>query len=289
MPDPRRTGHIALAGAPNVGKSSLLNRILGAHLAIVSPKAQSTRLPVTGLHTEAETQYIFHDLPGLLDPEYLLHSRMLTAAQDALRRVDVIVQLHSAAEAPAPDFWPMTGLPAALPVPLLRVYTKVDLVRAEARAAIRDGLLVSATTGDGIPELLAAIRPQLPEGEFEFDPDDIGTQPLRFFATEYVREAAFEHLQDEVPYGVAAEVEEFREHTSPVYIRVTLLVERDSQKGIVIGRGGRTLKAIGQQARQRLEALLGAPVYLDCWVKVSPNWRRDPGALSRLGFAPGSN
>lgn len=288
MPTDRRTGHIALAGAPNVGKSSLLNRLIGAHLAIVSPKAQSTRLPVTGLHTDGETQYIFHDLPGLLDPEYLLHSCMRSAAQDTLRRVQVVVQLHPAAHAPAPDFWPATGLPAPLPVPVLRVYTKADLLPPSARDGIRDGLLVSATTGEGIPELLAAIRPHLPAGEFEFDPDDIGTQPLRFFATEYVREAAFQHLQDEVPYGVAAEVEEFREHTRPVYIRVTLLVERDSQKGIVIGRGGRTLKAIGQQARERLEALLGEPVYLDCWVKVSPNWRRDPGALSRLGFAPGS-
>lgn len=284
MTSPRRTGHIALAGAPNVGKSSLLNRLIGAHLAIVSPKAQSTRLPVTGLHTEGDTQYIFHDLPGLLDPEYLLHSRMRSAAQDILRRVHVVVQLHPAPDAPAPDFWPLTGLPAPLPIPVLRVYTKGDLLRADAPPRARDGLLVSATTGAGLPELLAAIRPQLPEADFEFDPDDIGTQPLRFFATEYVREAAFQHLQDEVPYGVAAEVEEFREHTKPVYIRVTLLVERDSQKGIVIGRGGRTLKAIGQQARERLEALLGEPVYLDCWVKVQSNWRKNPAVLDRLGF-----
>lgn len=283
MTEPRRTGHIALAGAPNVGKSSLLNRLVGSHLAIVSPKAQSTRLPVTGLLTEGETQYIFHDLPGLLDPEYPLHARMRAAAQEALQRVDLVLQLHPATGAPAPDFWPATGLPAPLPVPVLRVYTKGDLLR-EGQPAPRDGLVVSATTGAGIAELLAAIRPHLPPGEFEYDPDDIGTQPLRFFATEYVREAAFQHLQDEVPYGVAAEVEEFREHTTPVYIRVTLLVERDSQKGIVIGRGGRTLKAIGQQARERLEALLGAPVFLDCWVKVQPNWRKNPAVLDRLGF-----
>lgn len=284
MTPQRRTGHIALAGAPNVGKSSLLNRLVGAHLAIVSPKAQSTRLPVTGLHTDAETQYIFHDLPGLLDPEYLLHSRMRAAAQAALARVHVVLQLHPAPEAPAPDFWPLTGLSAPLPVPVLRVYTKADLLRGAPRDATRDGVLVSATSGTGVPELLAAIRPHLPAGPFEFDPDDIGTQPLRFFATEYVREAAFQQLQDEVPYGVAAEVEEFREHTRPVYIRVTLLVERDSQKGIVIGRAGRTLKAIGQQARERLEALLGEPVYLDCWVKVQPNWRKNPAVLDRLGF-----
>ncbi|HWA58816.1 MAG TPA: GTPase Era [Gemmatimonadales bacterium] len=284
MPTSRRTGHIALAGAPNVGKSSLLNRLVGSHLAIVSPKAQSTRQPVVGLLTQDDTQYIFHDLPGLLDPEYLLHTRMRDAALEALERVHVILHLHPAASAPAPAFWPLTGLERPLDIPILRVYTKADLVPPKRQAALQDGLPVSAETGAGIPELLEAIRPLLPAGEFEFDPEDIGTQPVRFFASEYVREAAFQHLQDEVPYGVAAEVEEFREHTRPVYIRVTLLVERDSQKGIVIGRGGRTLRAIGQQARERLEALLGAPVYLDCWVKVLPNWRRDTVALDRLGF-----
>jgi GTPase len=284
MTEPRRTGHIALAGAPNVGKSSLLNRLVGSHLAIVSPKAQSTRLPVVGLLTEANVQCVFHDLPGLLDPQYLLHARMRTAAQEALQGVQIILHLHPAADRPAPPFWPLTGLAAPLRVPVLTVYTKADLVSAAARAKIAEGILVSAETGAGIAELLAAIRPHIPAGEFEFDPEDVGTQPVRFFATEYIREAAFAHLEDEVPYGVAAEVEEFREHTRPVYIRVTLLVERDSQKGIVIGRGGRTLKAIGQQARARLESLLGEPVYLDCWVKVLPNWRRNAASLDRLGF-----
>jgi GTP-binding protein Era len=284
MTEPRRTGHVALAGAPNVGKSSLLNRLVGSHLAIVSPKAQSTRLPVVGLLTEGETQLILHDLPGLLDPQYLLHSRMRTAAQSELRKVHLILHLHPASNAPAPPFWPLTGLEPALKVPVMTVYTKADALSGNARSSITDGLLVSAENGGGIPELLASIRPLIPVGEFEFDSDDVGTQPVRFFATEYIREAAFDHLEDEVPYGVAAEVEEFREHTRPVYIRVTLLVERDSQKGIVIGRGGRTLKAIGQQARVRLESLLGEPVYLDCWVKVLPNWRRNAVLLDRLGF-----
>jgi GTP-binding protein Era len=257
---------------------------VGSHLAIVSPKAQSTRLPVIGLLTEGDTQLILHDLPGLLDPQYLLHARMRAAAQHELKGVDLILHLHPASGAPAPPFWPLTGLEPPLKIPVMTVYTKTDLVPAAVRSAITDGLLVSAENGAGIAELRAAIGPLIPPGEFEFDPDDVGTQPVRFFATEYIREAAFDHLEDEVPYGVAAEVEEFREHTRPVYIRVTLLVERDSQKGIVIGRGGRTLKAIGQQARIRLESLLGEPVYLDCWVKVLPNWRRNAASLDRLGF-----
>jgi GTP-binding protein Era len=277
-----RTGHIALAGAPNAGKSSLLNRLVGTHLAIVSPKPQSTRVPIVGLLTTPDTQYIFHDLPGLLDPGYALQERMLGVASEALERVHVILHLHPAPDAPAPPFWPLTGLPVPLEVPVLTVYTKSDLVRPEQLP--RSALAVSARTGAGVSALLAEVRPLLPEAPTEFDPDDVGTQPLRLFAAEYVREAAFALLSDELPYAVAAEVEEFREQTRPMYIRVTLLVERDSQKGIVIGKGGRTLKAIGQHARARLEALLGEQVYLDCWVKVLPNWRRDSAALDRLGF-----
>ncbi len=277
-------GHIALAGAPNAGKSSLLNALVGSHLAIVSPKAQSTRLPVVGLVTTADTQYVLHDLPGLLDPKYPLHERMLTSARDALERVQVVLHLHPAADAPAPAFWPLVGIPAIPDLPVLTVYTKTDLIPPEQVALLRDGLPVSAKTRAGLPELLSGLRQLLPEAPFEFDPDNVGTQPLRFFATEFIREAAFDLLEDEVPYAIAAEVEEFREHTRPVYIRVTLLVERDSQKGIVIGRGGRTLKAIGQHARARLESLLGEQVFLECWVKVLPNWRRNAAALSRLGF-----
>jgi GTPase len=290
MSQPRRSGHIAIAGAPNVGKSSLLNRLVGTHLAIVSPKAQSTRLPVVGLLTQGDTQYVFHDLPGLLDPQYLLHARMKAAAVAILQKAQVVLHLHPAPAAPAPPFWPLTGLEHPREIPVLTVYTKADLCPRESGGSAQwtpapeREILVSAETGAGIPQLLGAIRSHLPERDFEYDPEDVGTQPLRFFATEFVREAAFAHLEDEVPYGIAAEVEEFREHTRPVYIRVTLLVERDSQKGIVIGHGGRTLKAIGQQARARLEALLGEPVYLDCWVKVLPNWRRNPASLDRLGF-----
>jgi GTP-binding protein Era len=281
---PTRAGHVALAGAPNAGKSSLLNRLVGAHLAIVSPKPQTTRVPIVGLVTTAEMQLVLHDLPGLLDPRYPLHSRMLEAAREVLRRVDVILHLHPAPEAPAPGFWSLAGLEVPLKVPVLTVYTKTDLVPVERWVTPPGAFALSSTTGEGVAPLLDALRPLLPIRPFEYDPEEIGTQPLRLFATEYVREAAFELLSDELPYALAAEVEEFREHTRPMYIRVTLLVERDSQKGIVIGKGGRTLKAIGQHARARLEALLGERVFLDCWVKVLHNWRRDSAALERLGF-----
>jgi GTP-binding protein Era len=282
---PPRTGHIALAGAPNVGKSTLLNALVGQHLAIVSPKPQATRLPVTGIRTDGETQYIFHDLPGLLDPGYLLQERMREVALATAREMDLVLYLHPAPDAPAPPFEQLAGLPLPLNVPLLQVYTKGDLLSSPQRSELeRTALVVAATGNAGIGVLLERIRGVLPEREFEHDPEDIGTQPLRFFVVEYLREAAFELLGDELPYAFTAEVEEFREAERPVYIRVTLFVERESQKGIVIGRSGATIKAIGAHARSRLEELIGTPVYLDSWVKALPNWRKSKAALARFGF-----
>jgi GTPase len=280
-----RTGHIALAGAPNVGKSTLLNALVGQHLAIVSPKPQATRLPVTGIRTEDDVQYIFHDLPGLLDPDYLLQTRMREIALDTAGRMDLVLFLHPAPEAPAPAFEKLAGLSRPLPVPLLMVYTKADLVAPGRRAELeREGVVISVSESHGLDHLLERVRSFLPERDFEFDPEDVGTQPIRFFVVEYLREAAFELLSDELPYAFTAEVEEFREAERPIYIRVTLFVERESQKGIVIGRSGASIKAIGAHARARLEELLGAPVYLDTWVKSLPNWRKSAAALSRFGF-----
>lgn len=280
-----RTGHVALAGAPNVGKSTLLNSLVGAHLSLVSSKAQATRLPVVGVVTEGDTQYILHDLPGLLDPAYLMHHRMLAAAHDLIRRADVILHLHPAPNAPAPPFAGVARLDPAPSAPVLTVYTKGDQVDATRRSRLQEVAIVVAKDDAGSTRrLLGRVRDLLPEREFEFEADDIGTQPLRFFVTEFIREAAFEFLEDELPYAIAAEVEEFREGTTPVYIRATIFVERESQKGIVLGRRGSTIRALGTYARARIEALLGSPVYLDLWVKVLPRWRKNARELSRFGF-----
>lgn len=280
-----RTGLVALAGRPNAGKSSLMNALVGQRLAIVSPKPQATRLPVVGLRTEGDTQYVFHDLPGLLDPSYALQASMVAAAHAALARADVVLYLHPAPDAPAPPLAELARLEQPIKAPILVVYTKADLVPPARRRELEAGAsVVSAVTGEGIDRLLEQVRAHLPEREFDYDPDDVGTQPLRFFVVEYLREAAFELLEDELPYAFTAEVEEFREAERPMYIRVTLFVERETQKAMVIGRGGQTIKAIGQHARTRLEELVGAPVYLDLWVKTLPRWRRSPAALARFGF-----
>ena len=275
-----RCGTIVLAGRPNVGKSTLLNALVGEHLAIVSPKPQSTRLPVVGLLTKDDTQYIFTDSPGLLEPEYQLHEAMRAAALRAIDDAEVIAYLHPLHEAPAPPLEHVAKLARPPRAPIVTVYTKADLAGPRP-----DTLAVSAKTGTGIDAMLAVLRDRLPEGPFHYNPDELATQPMRFFAAEFVREAAFELLHEELPYSVACEIDEFREGAEPVYIRAVLYVERDSQKGIVIGEGGRTIKALGAAARAKIETLLDQRVFLDLHVKVLPKWRRDAPSLKRLGYA----
>jgi GTP-binding protein Era len=283
-----RFGTIALAGKPNAGKSTLLNALVGEELAIISPRPQTTRLPVIGLRTEGDVQLLFIDPPGLLDPEYLLQRAMLEDAVRVLQHADGILYLVPAGDPEVPPLASLLATPLPPDVPLLVLRTKVDLGSARGGSRPAGELPVSARTGAGIAEVLAWCEGCAHPGAFRYDPEDLSTQPTRFFVAEFVREAAFSLLGDELPYALAAEVDEFREGSSPLYIRVTLYVERDSQKGMVVGRGGRMLKRIGTQARRRIEAFLQQPVYLDLWVKTLPKWRSQPGALRRLGFQPPS-
>jgi GTP-binding protein Era len=281
-----RCGTIVLAGRPNAGKSTLLNALVGEELAIISPRPQSTRQPVIGIHTEGDTQFIFVDPPGLLKPGYPLQASMVQAAVEALRQADAIVYLH-----PATDMGPPPPLSTLVPsgvlrgTPIATARTFADQVPADRHLGGDEPVFrVGTPKGTGIEALLAWCRAQVPAGPFRYPPDDVSTQPVRFFVAEYVRQAAFAVLHDELPYAVAAQVDEFREGSTPLYIRVIVHVERESQKGIVIGDGGRTVKRIGRLAREAVERLLGQRVYLELWVKVLPNWRRSPAGLRRLGF-----
>ena len=284
-----RCGVVALAGKPNVGKSTLLNALVGEHLAIVSPKPQSTRRPVVGLVTRADTQFIFTDSPGLLEPEYKLHEAMRAAALRAIEDAEVIAYLHPLPEFPAPPLREVAKLDRAPRAPIVTVYTKADPASSSPphlpQPPPTSSVVVSALTGAGLDALLDTLRGQLPESPFHYDPEAMATQPMRFFAAEFVREAAFELLHEELPYSVAVEIDEFRESQEPVYIRAVVYVERTSQKGIVIGEGGRTIKAIGQTARAKIEALLGVRVFLELHAKVLPKWRRQLASLKRLGYA----
>jgi GTP-binding protein Era len=288
-----KAGTVTVAGRPNAGKSTLLNRLVGQRLAITSPKPQSTRERVVGLITDADSQIILLDTPGLLEPAYELQKSMQESSLAALRDADVIVHLIDALEGIVETLATAASLAAdragtTLRAPIVLVFNKADRLIDGRRAALLTenpgAIVISALTGDGVPELLARVRELLPEHPFYYNEEDLSTQNMRFFASEMIRETALEQLEDEVPYSVACEIEEFRESRSPVYIRAVLHVERDSQKRILIGAGGSRIKSIGTRARAKIETLLGSAVYLDLHVKVLANWRRDSAALRRLGF-----
>lgn len=287
-----RAGIVTVCGKPNAGKSTLLNRVMGTKLAITSPKPQSTRDRIVGIHTTDDVQMIVLDTPGLLEPKYALQSAMRGIALEAIRDADVIVYVVDATEGGVPALAEAAQLTAAPTAPVLLALNKADLLtpgqRDDLVARFPDALLVSAAQGEGVDTLLAAAAQRLPESPFLYPEDELSTQTLRFFAAELVRETALEQLSDEVPYSVACEIEEFREERKPLYIRAVLHVERDSQKRILIGHQGSRIRSIGQAARVKVEALVDAPVYLDLWVKVLPNWRRDVRALRRFGYHPAS-
>jgi GTP-binding protein Era len=283
-----KAGIVTVVGKPNAGKSTLLNRIIGQKLSIVSPKPQSTRDRIVGIRTEGDVQMIIHDTPGLLSPRYALQRAMHTTALQALDDADVIIYLVDATDGAPEPIESAARLERAPRAPVLVAMNKVDRLtdaeRVRIAQAAPDALFVSATNGDGVPELLAAAAERLPESPFLYPEDEISTQNLRFFVAELIRETALEQLSDEVPYSIACEVEEFREEKSPVYIRAVLHVERDSQKRILIGAKGQQIRSIGQAARRKVESFLEQNVYLDLWVKVLPNWRKNAHAMARFGY-----
>ena len=288
MPE-QRSATVAIVGRPNVGKSTLLNALVGQKIAITSPKPQATRLPVIGLRTLGCTQLVLVDQPGLMDPVYLLQEAMVTAAMSWLGRADAILHLHPAnAGDPAP-LESILPRPRPIDKPVAVVRTMTDRCRSEGQATLPEGrpsFWISALTGTGLDQLVDWCCGVAPVRPFPYDAADVSTQPQRFFVTEFVRESAYEHLGEELPYALAAEVDEFREGSDPLYIRVTVFVERETQRRMVIGKKGRTIKALGADARSKIEELFGQRVYLDLWVKTLPKWRSKAQMLARFGLAP---
>jgi GTP-binding protein Era len=284
----QRAGIVTVAGKPTAGKSTMLNRIVGQKLSITSEKPQSTRDRIVGIRTTDDTQMVLLDTPGLLEPRYELQRVMRSTALKALADADVIVYVVDATLGPPPSLEVAASIQPSANRRVITVLNKIDRVSDAERkgliAAHPDAIPLSALTGEGFDVLLTAIAEQLPESPFLYPEDDISTQSVRFFAAELVRETALDQLNEEVPYSVACEIEEFREDRSPVYIRATIYVERDSQKRILIGEKGARIREIGRAARAKIERLVGGAVYLDLWVKVLANWRRDARALERFGY-----
>jgi GTPase len=283
-----RAGIISVVGKPNAGKSTFLNRVVGEKLSIVSPKPQSTRDRIVGIHTRGDVQLVLLDTPGLLVPKYALQESMRRTALGTLADADAILYLADATEGPPPPLVDVAHLERPPKAPVVVGLNKVDLLSSPQRADLVERLptayAISAATGAGVDQLLEHLGTMVPESPFLYPDDEISTQSVRFFAAELIRETALEQLEDEVPYSVACEIEEYREARSPVYIRAVLHVERESQKRILIGAGGQRIREIGRAARQKIEALIGDRVYLDLTVKVLANWRRNVHALHRFGY-----
>ncbi|HKK07602.1 MAG TPA: GTPase Era [Gemmatimonadota bacterium] len=292
-PEGFRAGFVALLGLPNVGKSTLLNALVGGKLSIVTSRPQTTRRRVTGILTDEGHQAVFLDTPGLMEPRYALHHAMREEAGRAAVDADVLVRVVDAGFEPslaeALDAGPDPERPS------LACLNKVDRVGESERERIAGALSEAgwsgpfatvATEGTGVDRLREAVLAALPLSPPLYPEGDLSTEPVRFFVEELVRESCFESLEEEVPYGTAVRIREFREDDEPLYIAADVLVERDSQKGIVIGRGGSMIRAIGVSARRKVEAFLGRRVYLDLRVKVLPKWTRKSGALTRLGYDP---
>jgi len=288
-----KSGTLALVGRPNVGKSTLMNALVGEKLSIVTPKAQTTRETVTGILTTATSQTIFVDTPGLLEAKYVLQRAMHETALATLNDADAVMLLLDATR---PEELPSAEVVEALrrkKSPTIVVINKIDAGTSEAVDGLADwgirelgqeGHRISASTGAGLDELRAAIESALPEGPFYYPEDELATQPVRFFVAELVRETIFEEYGQEVPYASIVRIEEYRESEIPVFIRATIYVERESQKPILIGKKGAGIQKLGSRSREKIEAFIGQQVYLDLWIKVLPNWRAKLGTLRYLGY-----
>lgn len=293
-----RSAFIAIIGRPNVGKSTLVNALLGQKIAAVSPKPQTTRKRQLGILTTDNAQLVFVDTPGIHQPRYKLGEFLNQEAQEALENVDVILWLVDASVKPTEEDKQIASLLGRIParMPLVLAANKIDLVPAEALTARveayqaslkREARLISISAAqnrnlDDLLNLLISLAPIRPP---EFDEEQVTDSYERDIAADLIREACLHRLRDEVPHGVGVRVDEFAERENGMlYIAATVFVERESQKGIVIGEGGKMLKQIGSSARKEIEGMGGRPVFLELRVKVLKDWRNDENALRRLGY-----
>ncbi len=294
-----KAGYGAIAGVPNAGKSTLLNALLGTKLSIVTRKPQTTRKRVLGIYSSLAEQIVFLDTPGIMPrPTTLLHRAMLKDVRRSFGDADVILVLAEANLAPdraLPEAW-NEYVKAAAGKPIILALSKTDLLKDKKailpilqaygeRNEFAEIVPFSAKTGYNLKEIVATLRKYIPVAERLFDPEQLSDQNDRFFASEFIREAIFQKFKEEIPYSTEVQIEEYKERTAGKwYISANVIVERDSQKAILIGRNGEALKLLGTNARRAIERFLGMPVYLELHVKTNRDWRQNKQALAEFGY-----
>ena len=291
FPEGHRSGYVALIGKPNVGKSTLMNAFMGRKLSIVTRKPQTTRHRVLGILSDEHFQAIFLDTPGIIKPRYRLHESMMRAVENAIADADVLVFMADATQ----------DRPDELSLDFLRdksailAINKMDRIRQEEALPLVESYVrlrsfeevvpISALTGYNLDVLLRLIVERLPEGPPFYPKDIVSEQPERFFVAEIVREKAFELYRDEIPYSLHVDIVQFEEREDEKdFVSAEIIVERDAQKGILIGKGGRALKKLGTLARRDIEEFLGREIFLDLHVKVRSDWRNQPTYLRSYGY-----
>ena len=288
-----RSGFIPILGRPNVGKSSIMNALIGEKIAIVSNRAQTTRNRIMGVVTTSDSQFVFLDTPGIHDPRTRLGEYMMRSVKEAMEGMDCVLMVVDVTSVRPKDLEIAKSLQEQK-VPRVLAINKIDLVRPEkilevtaqfAEQCFDEIIPVSAVTGDGLKELSACLTGHLPEGPKYFPEEMVTDQPERLLCAEIIREKALRHLRDEIPHGIGVEMMSIAELSENLTeIHATLYCERDSHKRIIIGKQGSTLKIIGSEARTDIERLLGTHVNLQLWVKIRPDWRNNVSDLKTLGY-----
>lgn len=287
-----KSGFVNIFGKPNAGKSTLLNALMGEKMAIVSHKVQTTRHRIKAILTGPDHQIIFSDTPGIIEPKYKLHEKMMQAVKSSLEDADVALLITDSRESQDESHEIFSSL--RLKVPALIILNKSDSVSTEQLDAAtaffkqqpycKDVLIISALKKKGINELLAAIIALLPEGAPFYEGDDLSDLPTKFFVSEMIREKIFLLYGEEIPYHTTVLIQEFKEKTTLIKIQADIIVQRDTQKGIILGEGGKMIKQLGTLARKDIEEFLGSKVFLELFVKVRPKWRDNEMQLREYGY-----
>lgn len=287
-----KSGFVSIVGKPNVGKSSLMNRLMGENLSIITAKAQTTRHRIMGILNGEDYQIVYSDTPGILEPKYSLHEAMMNYVKVSLQDADVILlvaELHDKYEENLFQRF------LKIQTPIVLVINKVDLAKGsqvedkvqywkESIPGVREIIPVSAKTGLNVNRILDVVKTFLPDHPPFFPQDEFTDRTERFFASEIIREKIFENYEEEVPYSCEVGITSFKDEKDILRISAVIYVERDSQKGIVIGKGGSSLKKVGTEARKDMEAFFGKKIFLETHVKVADNWRKESNRLRQFGY-----